>query len=153
MLCLKMSPANKSERCDVCNRGGGNGSGVRSFGKLADDSDESAVLVLQPLVVGLELCQNLGRQKETEDVSSGSFIIQPGALPHKQPVYGVKTAMRSRNAAATHPDWHLATCITALRHAGHEEDVVKVRERNSEINLSNLGHASPEKPGLKITLD
>lgn len=65
MLRLKMSPANKSERCDVCNRGGGNRSGVSSFGKLADDSDESAVLVLQPLVVGLELCQNLGQQKET----------------------------------------------------------------------------------------
>lgn len=54
-LFLKMAPANKPERCDGSGLGGGsiswnrgcrNPSGVSSFGKFADDSDESAVLVL-----------------------------------------------------------------------------------------------------------
>lgn len=56
--------------------GGGLGGGVGSlgrapllcsgslFGELADDTNEGSVLVLQPLVVRLQLCQNLQRDKD-----------------------------------------------------------------------------------------
>lgn len=34
------------------------------FGEFADDTNEGSVLVLQPLVVRLQLCQNLQRDRE-----------------------------------------------------------------------------------------
>lgn len=34
------------------------------FGEFADDTNEGSVLILQPLVVRLQLCQNLQRDKD-----------------------------------------------------------------------------------------
>lgn len=48
---------------------------------------------------------------------------------------------------------HSIMQVTLRRWSGCEEEVVNVRDRNLEINLSNLGHASLENLGLKITLD
>ena len=42
------------------------------FGELADDTNEGSVLVLQPLVVRLELCQNLQRDKDKVGLQLGA---------------------------------------------------------------------------------
>lgn len=96
-------------------------------------------------------------------------------LWHKKAVYGVKTTMQSTNTTALLPDWSLTDRIPSVplfwKFSVHVDDmhysVPSCRwpwrggqdarrtwwQRNSEINLTNLGHESPEKLGLKITLD
>lgn len=53
------------------------------FGEFADDTNEGSILILQPLVVRLQLCQNLQRDKDKVG-SEGLGGKRGHCIPHSQ---------------------------------------------------------------------
>lgn len=166
-----MFPANNSERCDSLGQDGGWRSDQL---ELWPQKLIRGLLIWKvcwspgwerrshPLVAGCPTWA-LSESKGEEHIELGSFIIQEWVCGINR-VFMVwrlrckaRTPQQRSQTGALEIKFLLShypgsfqlvwtTCITAPHHAGE-------RGRNSEINLSNLGHGSPEKLGLKITRD
>lgn len=55
------------------------------FGELADDTNERSVLVLQPLIVRLQLRQNLRKDKDEAGLQLGGMAKKPCSSEENQP--------------------------------------------------------------------
>lgn len=62
------------------------------FGELADDTNEGSVLVLQPLVVRLQLCQNLQRDKDEVGLQLGTAGWTSPSAQREQQGRGIPAA-------------------------------------------------------------
>lgn len=64
------------------------------FGELADDTNERSVLVLQPLIVRLQLRQNLRKDKDEAGLQLGRMAKKNPAAPRKTSRDGVASSAR-----------------------------------------------------------